>query len=490
MEGDEGARLKEKFSVISVPISELTLNSLKDLELPKNQAERCKNFFALGMTYWLFERKLDHTLSWIEKKFAKKDILIEANQKLLKAGYYFAETCEFFSTRYEIDPVISEPGFYRNLSGSNAIALGLLVASKKAKLPLFYAGYPITPASEILHELSMYRNFNVKTFQAEDEIAAAAAAVGASYGGSIGVTASSGPGIMLKEEAISLSVTTELPLIIIDAQRAGPSTGMPTKTEQGDLHLALFGRSSDSPIPILAPFSPADSFLLIQEAVRIALRFMTPVFFLSDLYLIMGSEPWKIPDTDLIAPIEHGMIREGDDPSGFSVMKRDSKTLARRWAVPGIDGFEHRIGGLEKDVESGNVSYDPQNHEKMVLLRRQKIENISSFIPELDVFGEKSGGLLLLGWGSSYGAIREAVLSSRGDGTKVSHVHLQYLYPFPRNLGDILQSYDTILVPELNLGQLSFVIQGKFGIQLKKMTKVTGKPFLVSEIYQKIRELA
>ncbi len=494
LEGQEGEALAGKYNVLKAPITQLTIEALKEFkELPRNEAERCKNFFALGISYWLFDRDLEYSLGWIKEKFKKKDLFSHANEKVLKAGFYYAETSELFSYQYDVSKAKLEPGWYRNINGSMAIVLGLLCASEKSQLPLFYAGYPITPASDILHEIVKLRTFfNVKTFQAEDEIAAVASAIGASYGGSIGVTASSGPGILLKGESINLAVMTELPLVIIDAQRGGPSTGLPTKTEQTDLLLCLYGRSGESPIPVIAPSSPGDSFQVMIEAVRIALQFMTPIFVLTDLYLIMGSEPWLIPDLGKMDSISNHLFtswenfKEGDK---FNVYERDSQTLARRWVVPGTPKLYHRIGGLEKDAITGNVSYDPENHEKMVKLRAQKIETIANFIPQQEVYGDTDAKLLVLGWGSTFGAIREAVNLIRKKGHKVAHAHLRYLNPFPKNLETILKTYDKILIPELNMGQLSYHLRGKTGLAFEELHKIKGKPFLISEIENKILEL-
>ncbi len=501
---DEEAKkkLKEKYNLFTAPITQLTINGLMEglhklKELTRNDAQRCKNFFALGMLYWLFERNLEYSLSWIEKKFQKKKLFLQANQIALKAGYYFAETSELFSVQYEVSQAKLSPGLYRNINGGTALVMGLLTAAQKTRLPLFYAGYPITPASEILHEISQHQNFNVKTFQAEDEIAAASAAIGASYGGHIGITASSGPGIMLKGEAISLAIMTELPLVIINAQRGGPSTGLPTKTEQGDLFLALFGRSSESPLAIVAPSTPKDAFFMIIEAVRLAVQFMTPVFFLTDLYLNLGSEPWLIPDISKIPDIASNLIRSSDEvmEDKFLVYKRNEQTLARRWAIPGTPNIEHRIGGLEKDALTGNVSYDPENHESMVKTRAQKIANIARSIPKQEIFGNSQAKLLVLGWGSTYGVIHTAVLSVTEKGHAVAHAHLRYLNPLPPNIEELLSRYQCILIPEMNTGQLFFYLQGKLRLEnsrvrFEKINKIKGQPFLVSEIEEKIISLS
>ena len=488
----EDPELAQKYRVIEAPITKITRSAIEELGLglPQHIMDRSKNFFALGITYWLFHRDLSTTSQWIQAKFKGKDDIIAANEKAVKAGYYFAETSELFATRYEISEAKFPPGYYRNINGATALSLGLVAGSRLADLPIFFGTYPITPASEILHELSRHKNFGVKTLQAEDEIAAVCSAIGASYGGSIGVTASSGPGICLKLEAIGLAGMIELPLVIINAQRGGPSTGLPTKTEQGDLLQAFFGRHGDSPMPIIAAATPGDAFECSIEAVRLALTFMTPVFYLTDLYLIMGSEPWRIPDVQDLPAISHTQIPPGEERGDFQVFRRDAQTMARRWPVPGTPGFEHRIGGLEKDQLTGNVSYDPDNHEQMMLTRRKKVDNIANFIPEQRVDGDQSGKLLILGWGSTHGAIRAAVDQSRKAGIKVSHAHIRYLNPFPKNLGEILNNFETILIPELNMGQLSFLIQAKYLREVVSMTKVKGRPFLVSELKAKIQELA
>lgn len=488
----EDPELSQKYRVIKAPITKMTRGAIESLELdmPKHLMDRSKNFFALGITYWLFNRDLSTTSTWIQAKFKGKDDIIAANEKAVKAGYYFAETSELFATRYEISEATFPPGLYRNINGATALSLGLVAGSQLADLPMFFGTYPITPASEILHELSRHKNFGVKTLQAEDEIAAVCSAIGASYGGSIGVTASSGPGICLKLESIGLAGMTELPLVIVNAQRGGPSTGLPTKTEQGDLLQAFFGRHGDSPMPIIAAATPGDAFECSVEAVRLALEFMTPVFYLTDLYLIMGSEPWRVPDVDDLEKINHNRIAEGTSAEGFQAYARNAEKMARAWPVPGDVGFEHRIGGLEKDQLTGNVSYDPDNHELMMKTRREKVANIANHIPEQHVDGDQKGKLLILGWGSTHGSIRAAVDQSRKAGIKVSHAHVRYLNPFPKNLGEILNSFETVLVPELNMGQLSHLIQAQYLREVVSMTKMKGRPFLVSELKDRIRELA
>lgn len=487
----EDPEMAQKYRLIQAPITKITRTAIEELELglPQHIMDRSKNFFALGITYWLFHRDLSTTSTWIQAKFKGKDDIIAANERAVKAGYYFAETSELFATRYEVSEAKFPPGNYRNINGATALSLGLVAGSQLADLPIFFGTYPITPASEILHELSRHKNFGVKTLQAEDEIAAVCSAIGASYGGSIGITASSGPGICLKLEAIGLAAMTELPLIIINAQRGGPSTGLPTKTEQGDLMQAMFGRHGDSPIPIIAASTPGDAFECSIEAVRLALKFMTPVFLMTDLYLIMGSEPWQIPDVDGLEKISHNRIPAGEERGDFQLLQRDPETLARRWPTPGDVGFEHRIGGLEKDQLSGNVNYDPDNHAKMMLTRREKVDNIANFIPEQEVDGDQSGKLLILGWGSTKGSIRAAVQQLRKEGVKVSHAHVRYLNPFPKNLETLLNNFETVLLPELNMGQLSTLIKAKYLRKVESMTKITGKPFLVGELKAKIREL-
>ena len=473
--------LKQKYHLIAAPITESTRRALAESGLSTKEIDRCKNFFALGLTYWMYHRDIDKTKKWLEAQFAKKPHLAKANIQVLEAGYHYAETTELFSVSYEITKAQFAPGTYRNITGNSALALGLVAATDLAGIPALYAGYPITPASDILHEVAKYKNYNIRTFQTEDEIAAACAAIGASYGGSLGITASSGPGIALKSEAINLAVMTELPLVVVDVQRAGPSTGMPTKNEQTDLFMALFGRNGESPVPVVAAASPSDCFDAAIEATRIALKFMTPVFLLSDAYIANSSEPWKIPEVENLPEIEMDRVQAGESREGFKVYGRSAETLARRWPVPGTPGFEHRIGGIEKD-ENGNINYDPDNHDKMVGLRQAKIDKIADFIPELEAFPENKGGLLVLGWGSTYGAIREAVLRVRQQGYSVSHAHLKHLNPFPKNIEKVLRSFDKVLIPELNLGQLAMIIRGKYLIPAVQYNKVRGRPFGIEEM--------
>jgi 2-oxoglutarate ferredoxin oxidoreductase subunit alpha len=468
------------YTTFEIPISTLNERSLDGLEMTSKQKDLTKNFFALGIMFWLYERSMDPTLHWIDSKFGARPVIAEANKRALKAGYAFGETTEMFHTHYRVRPAKLAPGTYRNITGNEATSLGFLTASKLADRPLFYGSYPITPASDILHQLSGYKTFGVKTFQAEDEIAAIGAAIGASYGGALGMTASSGPGIALKTEAMGLAVMVELPLVIIDVQRAGPSTGMPTKNEQADLLQVMFGRNSDSPIPIVAPATPGECFDLAIEAVRLALKYMTPVVYLSDAFLATGSEPWMVPTVDDLEPIGVPNAVKGDGP--FLPYLRDPETLARPWAVPGTAGLEHRIGGLEKADGSGNVSYDPDNHHRMQTLRHQKVAGIATDIAPLEVFGPDSGDLLILGWGSTYGAIRSAVERLHEDGRAVAHAHLRHLNPFPANTEDVLRRYRRVLIPEVNLGQLLLLIRARYLIDAVGYDKVRGKPFRIAEI--------
>ncbi|MDQ3938313.1 MAG: 2-oxoacid:acceptor oxidoreductase subunit alpha [Chloroflexota bacterium] len=476
----------KQYNVFEIPISTLNARALEGLEMSAKQVDLTKNFFALGLMFWLYERSMEPTLRWIEAKFASRPVIAEANRRALKAGYAFGETTEMFHTTYRVAPAKLDPGTYRNITGNEATALGFVTASRLAGRDLVYGSYPITPASDILHQLSTYKNFGVKTFQAEDEIAAIGAAIGASYGGHMGMTASSGPGIALKSEALNLAVMVELPLVVVDVQRAGPSTGMPTKTEQADLLMAMFGRNSDSPVPIVAPATPAECFDYAIEAWRIALKYMTPVVYLSDAFLATGAEPWPIPSVDDLPDIS---VANHTERTGFQPYARDPKTLARPWAVPGTPGLEHRIGGLEKADITGNVSYDPENHHRMQVLRAEKVAGITRDIPPLDVFGPEQGDLLVLGWGSTYGAIRSAVERLAAEGWSVAHAHLRYLNPLPANTGDVLRRYRRVLIPEVNLGQLSLLIRARYLIEVVGLNKVRGKPFRIAEIRQAAEDL-
>jgi len=475
-----------KYTLFEVPISTLNTRALEGLDMTSKQVDLTKNFFALGLMFWLYERSMDPTLRWIESRFGAKPVVAEGNTRALKAGYAFGETTEMFHSTYRVAPAKLEPGTYRNITGNEAAALGFVAAAQLAKRELVYASYPITPASDILHSLATYKNFGVKTFQAEDEIAAMGAAIGAAYGGALGLTASSGPGIALKSEAMNLAVMTELPVVIIDVQRAGPSTGMPTKTEQGDLLMAMFGRNSDSPVPIVAPATPAECFDYAIEAARLALKYMTPVMYLSDGFLANGAEPWKIPD---LADLPDIAISNHTDRATFQPYLRDPDTLSRPWAVPGTPGLEHRIGGLEKADVTGNVSYDPDNHHRMQVLRHQKIAGIAKDIPPLEVHGPANGDLLILGWGSTYGAIRSAVERLQAESWSVAHAHLRHLNPFPANIETVLRSYKRVLVPEVNLGQLSMLLRARFLIDVIGFNRVRGKPFRIIEIKQAAEEL-
>ncbi len=474
------------YRVFEIPISTLNTRSLEGLDMTSKQMDLTKNFFALGLMFWLYERSMEPTLGWIDDKFSARPVIAEANKRALRAGYAYGETTEAFHTHYRVQPAKLAPGTYRNITGNEGTALGFLAASRLAGRDLFYGSYPITPASDILHQLSGYKAFGVKTFQAEDEIAAIGAAIGASYGGALALTASSGPGIALKSEAMGLAVMVELPLVVVDVQRAGPSTGMPTKIEQGDLLQVMFGRNSDSPMPVVAPATPGECFELAIEACRIALKYMTPVAYLSDAFLATGSEPWRIPDVaDLpsIASTTPPTPRPSAPTSGI----RD--TLARPWAIPGTAGLEHRIGGLEKADVIGNVSYDPDNHHRMMTLRAAKVAGIANDIPPLDVFGPDHGELLILGWGSTYGAIRSAVERLNADGRAVAHAHLRHLNPFPLNTEDVLRRYRRVLVPEVNLGQLSMLIRARFLIDAIGYNRVRGKPFRIVEIIEEAERL-
>jgi len=468
-----------------VPITSLTIKALEGSKLSVKEVTRCKNFFALGLMYWLYNRPLENTIGWIKDKFKNKTDLAEANLKALKAGYNFGEITELFETRYEVDKAKLPAGTYRSISGNEATALGFLTASVKSKLPLFLGSYPITPASDILQFLSTYKNFGVKTFQAEDEIAGITSAIGASFAGSLALTTTSGPGLALKTEAMGLAVMTELPLVIVNVQRGGPSTGLPTKTEQADLLQALYGRNGEAPIPVIAASTPSDCFNMAFEASRIAVKFMTPVILLTDGYLANGSEPWRIPHTHEIPDLP---VNFRTDSEGFHPYLRD-ENLSRPWTKPGTPGLEHRIGGLEKANITGNVSYDPENHDLMVRLRQQKINNIANDIPELSVDGEKQGEVLVLGWGGTYGSIKEAVMHVRNRGYKVSQAHFRYINPFPKNTSEVLKNFNKILVPEINLGQLSKILKSEFLAPIVSFNKVRGLPLRTSDIEDKILEL-
>ena len=477
----------EQYHVYAVPITSMTVKALEAFDITRKDAERAKNMFALGMLSWLYDRPVEGTLGFLKSKFAGKPEIMQANVAAFQAGWNFGETTEAFSVRYEVKPAPLTRGTYRNISGNTALAYGLIAASQLARLPLFLGSYPITPASDILHELAKHKRFGVRTFQAEDEIAAIGAALGASFGGSLAVTSTSGPGMLLKAETVGLAVSVELPLIICDIQRAGPSTGMPTKTEQADLLQAMFGRNGESPVPIVAAASPADCFNAAIEAARIAVKYRTPVFLLSDGYLANGSEPWRIPDTaslpDLSQEFAFAAAGPGDDGGEFEPFRRDPLTLARPWAVPGTPGLEHRIGGIEKADITGEISYDPDNHDRMVRLRQAKIDGIAADIEPLSVDDpDGNARVLVLGWGSTYGSIGAAVRRVRNAGHSVAQAHLRHLNPFPPNLPDVLRRYDKVLLPEINLGQLALLLRGRFLVDVISYNRVRGLPFRAAEL--------
>jgi 2-oxoglutarate ferredoxin oxidoreductase subunit alpha len=483
--------LQQSYRLFKVPMTRLTRDAVSSLGLGNKEAERCKNFFAMGLVYWLFGRSLEPTLRFINDKFAKKlPQVAKANEAALQAGWSYGETTEAFGLSYQVEAAQLNPGTYRNIMGNQAIAMGLIAAASLSGKELFYSTYPITPASDILHELTRYKNFGVRTFQAEDEIAACGAAIGAAFGGGMGVTASSGPGIALKAEAMGLGVMLELPLVVINVQRGGPSTGLPTKTEQSDLLQAMFARNGEAPLPILAPQSPGDCFAIAIEAWRIAVECMTPVMILSDGYIANGSEPWKIPDMTQhprINVVHPEAATDGDEP--FMPYARD-ENLARPWAVPGTPGLTHRVGGLEKEDRTGNISYDPANHQHMVNTRARKVAEIADRIPPQDVVGKTSGDILVVSWGGTYGACHTAVRRCQKAGLSVSHAHLRYLNPFPANLGELLAAFKTVLIPELNTGQLRMLLRAKYLVDCIGINKVQGKPFTVHELVDEIKNYA
>lgn len=474
------------YNVISIDIPSIMRNELKDLSLQIKQIDRTKNFFALGIAYWLFSEPLDITVQWLKSKFGKKIEIFESNVRALKAGYQFAQDSEEFQFRFEVPKANMTPGFYRNITGNEAAALGLVAASEKTGLPLYLGSYPITPATEILHHLSGYKQHGVKILQAEDEIAGIASAIGASFAGNLAATTTSGPGLALKVESLGLAVIMELPLVVVDVQRAGPSTGMPTKPEQSDLFIAMFGRHGEAPIPIIAARSANDCFYAAYEGAQIALKYMTPVFVLSDGYLAQGTEPWLVPTLDELPEFEFEFAK---DPNDYKPYKRDPKTLARMWSIPGMKGFEHQIGGLEKENITGIVSQDPKNHQIMTELRAEKVAKIVQDVPDAVIEGEQSGDLLIIGWGSTYGAIKNTFDKLRKEGHILSFVHLRWLNPFPANLGEIISKFDRIFIPEGNMGQLAYIIQAKFLRQVIGYHKVQGKPFTSIEIEQELIKL-
>ena len=474
------------YQVHAVPLTGMTVGALKDIEgVTAREAERAKNMFALGLMSWLYGRPVESTLEFLEKKFAKRPEIAEANVKAFNTGYAFGETSEGFAVQYEVKPAKLKPGTYRQITGNTALSWGLIAASKLSKLPLFLGAYPITPASSILEELAKHKSFGVRTFQAEDEIAAVGAALGASFGGALGVTTSAGPGIVLKSETIGLGVALELPLVIVDVQRAGPSTGMPTKPEQGDLLMVLFGRNGESPVPVLAAGTPGDCFYAAIEAARIALTYRTPVYLLSDAYLANGTEPWLVPDIASLDPIDVKFAAANGE--GFLPYRRDPDTLARPWAIPGTAGLEHRIGGLEKANETGSISYDPENHDLMTHIRAQKVAGIK--VGDQPVDHQEGADVLVLSWGGTFGPVHAGVRRVRANGGKVAHAHLRWLNPFPANLGHVLQSYERVLIPEMNMGQLLQLIRAKYLVDAVGYNRVTGKPFKSGEIADAVEAL-
>ena len=473
----------EGYNVHEIDVTKLTRESLKDSSLSTKDRDRCKNMFVLGFVYWMYNRSLKSSIEFLNIKFKSKHEILEANITVLKAGYHFADTCETFSNRFEVKPAKMPKGHYRNIIGNQATALGLIAASHKAQLDLFYAGYPITPASDILHELAKHKNFGIKTFQAEDEIAGICASIGASFGGDLAVTASSGPGIALKGEALGLAMMLEIPLVVINVQRGGPSTGLPTKTEQADLLQAIYGRNGEAPIPVIAASSPSDCFTMAYEACRIAIEHMTPIFFLSDGYIANGAEPWCFPQSKDLSDIHVRFVKERleDDPA-YLPYKRDEK-LVRSWAIPGTKGLEHRVGGLEKDQDTGNVSYDPENHHQMVKIRAAKVDKIADYIPPQELeSGSENSKLLVVGWGSTFGAIKTVVRELALEGVDVAHTHIKYIQPMPKNLGQILSNYDKILIPEMNNGQLIKLIRDRYLVDAQPLNKIKGMPFEAQEI--------
>ena len=473
----------EGFKVHEIDVTKITRESLKDSSLSTKDRDRCKNMFVLGFVYWMYNRSLKSSIEFLNLKFKSKPEILEANITVLKAGYHFADTSETFSNRFEVKPAKMPKGLYRNIIGNQATALGLIAASHKSQLDLFYGGYPITPASDILHELAKHKNFGIKTFQAEDEIAGICASIGASFGGDLAVTASSGPGIALKGEALGLAMMLEIPLVVINVQRGGPSTGLPTKTEQADLLQAIYGRNGEAPIPVIAASSPSDCFTMAYEACRIAIEHMTPIFFLSDGYIANGAEPWRFPQSKDLADIHVRFLKEHleDDPV-YLPYKRDEK-LVRSWAIPGTKGLEHRVGGLEKDQETGNVSYEPENHHQMVKIRAAKVDKIADYIPPQELeSGSENSELLVVGWGSTFGAIKTVVRELAVEGVDVAHTHIKYIQPMPKNLGQILSNYDKILIPEMNNGQLIKLIRDRYLVDAQPLNKIKGMPFEAQEI--------
>jgi len=480
----------DNYEVIKMDVTKMTREALKDITMGMKEKDRAKNMFVLGFLYWMYNRDMESTINFIKEKFGKKPEIMESNIRVLQAGYNYGDTTETFTTTYKVEKAKMDPGSYRSIMGNQALAFGLIAASQKSGLPLYLGSYPITPASDILHELSRYKNFGVRTFQAEDEIAAITSAIGAAYGGSLGVTTTSGPGMALKAEAMGLAVMLEIPLLICDIQRGGPSTGLPTKTEQSDLLQAYYGRNGECPMPVISASTPADCFGAAYEAVRIAVQHMTPVILLSDGYIANGAEPWKFPTAEQLQPINiefQTKLNEGEDQ--LMPYQRDEK-LVRPWAIPGTPGLEHRIGGLEKENITGNINYEPENHQLMVKIRQEKVDKIADHIPlqELDS-GPEKGKILVLGWGSTYGAIKSAVADLQSKGYPVSHAHLRYLRPFPKNLGEILKNFETVLIPEINNGQLIKIIRDVYFVDAKGYNKIMGVPITKTELVMKLEEM-
>ena len=485
----EDGTLDDYFTVIPIEMNKLVTAACEGLDMSPKFVARTKNFFALGVLYYMYDRPLEATEKWLEKKFAGKDVIIEANKRAMHTGYNYAHTTELFTTRFKVEKASLPEGTYRNINGNYATSLGLLAASERSGLKLFFGGYPITPASDILHTLAAWKNFGVQTFQAEDEIAGISSILGAAYTGSLAVTATSGPGIALKSEAMGLAVMTELPMVIINVQRGGPSTGLPTKTEQSDLNQALYCRNGEAPIPLIAASTPGDCFYAAYEASRIAIKYMTPVVLLTDGYLANGSEPWMIPDVQNLEPIDVKFESELKDGEEYLPYNRDKETLSRPWAIPGVPGFEHRVGGLEKAENTGHVSYDPDNHHRMVELRQEKVNRIQNDIIQTEVYGDENGDVLILSWGGTFGSCRSAVESLRDNGKSVSHVHLRWISPLPKDLGEIIIKFKNVLVPEINMGQLIKIIRSEYLVDAKGLNQVNGRPISTTNIIETVKEI-
>ena len=485
----EDGTLDDYFTVIPIEMNKLVTAACEGLEMSPKFVARTKNFFALGVLYYMYDRPLEATEKWLEKKFAGKDVIIEANKRAMHTGYNYAHTTELFTTRFKVEKASLPEGTYRNINGNYATSLGLLAASERSGLKLFFGGYPITPASDILHTLAAWKNFGVQTFQAEDEIAGISSILGAAYTGSLAVTATSGPGIALKSEAMGLAVMTELPMVIINVQRGGPSTGLPTKTEQSDLNQALYCRNGEAPIPLIAASTPGDCFYAAYEASRIAIKYMTPVVLLTDGYLANGSEPWMIPDVQNLEPIDVKFESDSKDGEEYLPYNRDKETLSRPWAIPGVPGFEHRVGGLEKAENTGHVSYDPDNHHRMVELRQEKVNRIQNDIAQTEVYGDENGDVLILSWGGTFGSCRSAVESLRDNRKSVSHVHLRWISPLPKDLGEIIIKFKNVLVPEINMGQLIKIIRSEYLVDAKGLNQVNGRPISTTNIIETVKEI-